>query len=86
MRAAYYGSGPLTGAGQTVGIFSFDGYLTADIQVYYSNTGMTSSVPVNNVLVERIQRQVLGRPGNTAHATTANRFSTSSTSSEWPRA
>ncbi len=27
MRAAYYGSGPLTGAGQTIGILSFDGYL-----------------------------------------------------------
>ncbi len=51
MRKAYYGSGPLTGAGQTVGIFSYDGYLTNDIQVYFSNTGTSSSVPVNNVLV-----------------------------------
>ena len=51
MRAAYYGSGPLTGAGQTVGIFSYDGYLTNDIQIYFSNTGMTSSIPVHNVLV-----------------------------------
>ncbi len=51
MRKAYYGSGPLTGAGQTVGIFSFDGYKVADIQVFYNSTGMTSTVPVNNVLV-----------------------------------
>jgi xanthomonalisin len=51
MRAAYYGSGSLTGAGQTVGIFSFDGYKSADLALFYSKTGMTSSVPVNNVLV-----------------------------------
>jgi subtilase family serine protease len=50
MRAAYYGSGPLTGAGQTVGITSFDGYLWSDVQLYYTRTGMTSNVPVNNVL------------------------------------
>jgi xanthomonalisin len=51
MRAVYYGSGPLTGAGQTVGIFSFDGYKPADVTLFYSSTGMTSSVPINNVLV-----------------------------------
>ncbi|RXH56888.1 S53 family serine peptidase [Granulicella sibirica] len=51
MRAAYYGSGPLTGAGQTVAIFSYDGYITSDLSLYYSTVGMTSSVPVNNVLV-----------------------------------
>src|SRR3984957_7951514 len=51
MRAAYYGSGPLTGAGQTIGIFSFDGYLASDVQLYYSKTGMTSTVPIKNVLV-----------------------------------
>ena len=51
MRAAYYGSGPLTGAGQTVAIFSYDGYITSDLSLYYSSVGMTSSVPVNNVLV-----------------------------------
>jgi subtilase family serine protease len=51
MRAAYYGSGPLTGAGQSIGIFSFDGYLASDVQLYYSKTGMSSSVPIKNVLV-----------------------------------
>lgn len=51
MRAAYYGSGSLTGAGQTVGVFSYDGYKTADVTLYYSKTGMNSSVPVKNVLV-----------------------------------
>lgn len=51
MRAAYYGSGPLTGAGQTVAIFSFNGYLTSDLQLYFSTIGMPQTVPVNNVLV-----------------------------------
>jgi subtilase family serine protease len=51
MGAAYYGEGPLTGAGQTVGVFSFDGYKTSDVDLYYTRTGMTSDVPINNVLV-----------------------------------
>ena len=51
MRAAYYGGGPLTGAGQSIGIFSFDGYLASDVQLYYSTTGMSSTVPITNVLV-----------------------------------
>ena len=51
IRAAYYGNGPLTGAGQTIGILSFDGYLASDVQLYYSKTGMASKVPIKNVLV-----------------------------------
>jgi Pro-kumamolisin, activation domain len=51
MRAAYYGSGPLTGTGQTVAIFSFDGYISSDLSLYYASTGMSATVPVSNVLV-----------------------------------
>jgi len=51
MRAAYYGSGSLTGAGQSIGIFSFAGYNLSDVTLFYQKTGMTSSVPINNVLV-----------------------------------
>jgi len=51
MRAAYYGKGPLTGKGQSIGILSFDGYLASDVQLYYSKTRMTSTVPIKNVLV-----------------------------------
>jgi subtilase family serine protease len=51
IRAAYYGAGPLTGTGQTIGIFSFDGYLASDVQLYYAKTGMKSNVPIKNVLV-----------------------------------
>jgi xanthomonalisin len=52
MRAAYYGKGPLTGAGQTIAILSFDGYLDSDLKLYYSKTGMDAKVPVKNVLVD----------------------------------
>jgi subtilase family serine protease len=52
IRAAYYGKGPLTGAGQTIGILSFDGYKPSDVQLYYSKTGMSSRVPIKNVLVD----------------------------------
>jgi subtilase family serine protease len=51
MRAAYYGKGPLTGKGQSIGILSFDGYLTSDVRLYFSKTSMTSTVPIKNVLV-----------------------------------
>src|SRR5579863_3119233 len=51
MRAAYYGNGALTGAGQSIGIFSFEGYNLSDVTLFYQLTGMTSSVPINNVLV-----------------------------------
>jgi subtilase family serine protease len=51
MRAAYYGNGPLTGAGQIIGILSFDGYLPSDVRLYFSKTGMRSKVPIKNVLV-----------------------------------
>lgn len=51
MRAAYYG-GTLTGAGQTIGIFSFDGYIDSDVPGYYTQLGITNpNVPVTNVLV-----------------------------------
>ena len=51
MRAAYYGKGPLTGAGQTIGILSFDGYLAADVRLYFAKTGVKAKVPIRNVLV-----------------------------------
>jgi subtilase family serine protease len=42
MRAAYYGSGSLTGAGQTVGLFEYEGINTSDIALYYSNAKETN--------------------------------------------
>jgi subtilase family serine protease len=46
MRAAYYGSGSLTGKGQTLGLFEYYGTDLADLNTYYKNVGQTYSVPV----------------------------------------
>jgi kumamolisin len=39
MRAAYYGSGPMTGAGQSLGLLEYYGTDIADLQTYYKNVG-----------------------------------------------
>jgi len=49
MRAAYYGNGPLTGAGQYVGLFQFAGFNIADVNTYYKNAKQTLNVPVVGV-------------------------------------
>lgn len=49
MRAAYYGSGPLTGKGQTVGLFEFAGYNSADVKAYFENLKQTITVRVKGV-------------------------------------
>ena len=46
MRAAYYGNGALTGAGQTLGLFEFLGTDLADLTTYYANAHQTNNVPV----------------------------------------
>ncbi|HEX7817449.1 S53 family serine peptidase [Dyella sp.] len=51
IRKAYYGSGSLNGAGQTVAVFSFEGYKASDLTLFYSQTGTPTTVPVKNVLV-----------------------------------
>jgi len=49
MRAAYYGSGPLTGAGQSVGLFEYAGYEIGDVQLYFQNLNQPLNVPVVGV-------------------------------------
>jgi kumamolisin len=44
MRAAYYGSGSLTGAGQNLGLFEYEGTDLADLNTYYKNVGQTLSI------------------------------------------
>jgi kumamolisin len=46
MRAAYYGGTALTGAGQNLGLFEFQGTDLADLTTYYTNTGQTNKVPI----------------------------------------
>jgi subtilase family serine protease len=47
MRAAYYGNGPLNGAGQNLGLFEFLGTDLADLTTYYNNVHQTNTVPVS---------------------------------------
>jgi subtilase family serine protease len=51
MRAAYYGSGPLDGTGQAVGLFELGGYEVSDVQTYFSKLGQPLNVPINGVSV-----------------------------------
>ncbi len=51
LRAAYYGSGSLNGAGQSVAIFSLKGYELSDVQLYFSNIHQTLNVPIIGVSV-----------------------------------
>jgi subtilase family serine protease len=46
MRAAYYGNGSLTGAGQTLGLFEYYGTDLADLTTYYKNVHQTNNVPI----------------------------------------
>ncbi len=46
IRAAYYGSGPLDGTGQSVGLFEYYGYNIVDIQNYFSSLDQPLNVPV----------------------------------------
>jgi subtilase family serine protease len=46
MRAAYYGGTTLTGAGQNLGLFEYEGTDLADLTTYYKNVKQTNNVPV----------------------------------------
>ncbi len=49
MRAAYYGSGPLDGSGQSVGLFEYAGYEISDVQTYFTNVNEPLNVPIKGV-------------------------------------
>ncbi|WP_198670269.1 protease pro-enzyme activation domain-containing protein [Dyella sp. C9] len=46
MRAAYYGGTALTGSGQNLGLFEYEGTDLADLTTYYTNVKQTNSVPI----------------------------------------
>ncbi len=52
MRAAYYGGTALTGAGQNLGLFEYEGTDLADLTTYYKNVGQTNSVPITLLSVD----------------------------------
>ncbi|GLQ50880.1 protease pro-enzyme activation domain-containing protein [Dyella flava] len=49
MRAAYYGGTALTGSGQTLGLWEYEGINTSDVQLYY--TGAKETNPNNLTLI-----------------------------------
>jgi subtilase family serine protease len=49
MRAAYYGSGPLNGRGQSVGLFEYAGYEISDVKLFFSRVKQPLKVPVRGV-------------------------------------
>ncbi len=53
MRAAYYGAGPLTGAGQIVALIEYYGANLADLSTYFTNAGQTNTVPVNLIATDK---------------------------------
>jgi subtilase family serine protease len=46
MRAAYYGGTALTGAGQNLGLFEYEGTDLADLTTYFKNVKQTNNVPI----------------------------------------
>ncbi|MGP8174628.1 MAG: protease pro-enzyme activation domain-containing protein [Terracidiphilus sp.] len=52
IRAAYYGGTALTGAGQNLGLFEFEGTDLTDLTTYYKNVGQTNNVPVTLLSVD----------------------------------
>ncbi|MGA3012039.1 MAG: protease pro-enzyme activation domain-containing protein [Terracidiphilus sp.] len=52
MRAAYYGGTALTGAGQTIGLFEYEGTDLSDLTAYYTNVGQTEPVTPKLVSVD----------------------------------
>ena len=61
MRAAYYGSGTLTGAGQHVALFEYYGTDLADLATYYKNIGQTNKVPVTLISTDGTSTSCLAR-------------------------
>ncbi len=52
MRAAYYGGSALTGAGQNLGLWEYEGTDLADLTTYYKNVHQTNQVPVTLLSVD----------------------------------
>src|SRR6202167_2651686 len=49
MRAAYYQGTALTGTGQNIGLFEYEGYDIADLNTYYTNVGQTRTATVTGI-------------------------------------
>ena len=63
MRAAYYGGSALTGAGQNLGLFEFEGTDLADLTTYFKNVGQTNNVPVTLLSTDGTSTSCLNSQG-----------------------
>ena len=63
MRAAYYGSGSLTGAGQNLGLLEYYGTDLADLNTYYANVHQTNKVPVTLLSTDGTSTSCLASQG-----------------------
>jgi subtilase family serine protease len=63
MRAAYYGSGPLTGSGQNIGLLEYVGYDIADLNTYFKNVKQTEAVPVKGISTDGTSLTCLASQG-----------------------
>jgi subtilase family serine protease len=61
MRAAYYGTGTLTGAGQSVGLMELAGYNLTSVQTYFTKVGQPLNVPVLGVQTDSHSLSCTGR-------------------------
>ena len=52
MRAAYYGGGSLTGAGQNLGLLEYYGTNLTDLATYYQNAHQATNVPITLLSVD----------------------------------
>ncbi len=63
MRAAYYGTGSLTGSGQYIGLLEYYGFDIADVNTYYTNAKQTRSATVTGVSTDGTSLSCLASQG-----------------------
>jgi len=63
MRAAYYGGTALTGAGQNLGLFEYEGTDLADLTTYFKNVGQTNNVPITLLSTDGTSTSCLNSAG-----------------------
>jgi kumamolisin len=63
MRAAYYESTALTGAGQNIGLLEYAGFDIADVNTYYKNAGQTRTATVTGISTDGTSINCLANQG-----------------------
>jgi kumamolisin len=63
MRAAYYGGTALTGAGQNLGLFEYEGTDLVDLSNYFKNVKQTNKVPISLLSTDGTSTSCTARSG-----------------------